>query len=102
MKESEPGCVNGILYDAGAWPGLVPGGAGVVYGEWLRLDHAALAVLDELEDYYGPDDERNDYERLPIADCRSGRMGIAYVWRDGRGYPPLASGRWTEGDRNLG
>ena len=28
---------------------------------------AALRILDELEDYYGPGDPRNEYERIVVA-----------------------------------
>ena len=38
------------LLDCGAWPGMVPGGAGAVTGELYAVDAGTLAGLDALED----------------------------------------------------
>jgi gamma-glutamylcyclotransferase (GGCT)/AIG2-like uncharacterized protein YtfP len=42
----------GSLYDLGAYPGLVLGGAGRVRGEVYAIAPALLAVLDEIEEVY--------------------------------------------------
>lgn len=39
------------LYDLGAFPGLVAGGACSVVGELYEIDEATFAALDHLEDY---------------------------------------------------
>lgn len=98
----EPGAVGGRLYDAGAYPALVVGGeegeAGrsIVRGEWLTVTEAGLLAMDELEEYFGPGDPRNDYERVLVRDIDGVRQGWAYVWNDSRGTAPIESGCWRE------
>lgn len=44
--------VAGTMYDLGAYPGVVLGGAGCVRGEVYVVAPALLAVLDEIEEVY--------------------------------------------------
>ncbi|MEF3303569.1 gamma-glutamylcyclotransferase family protein [Paenibacillus sp. GYB003] len=102
VRSAEPGAVRGTLVDAGAYPALVlgkPGGGAagtVVRGEWLTVGEDGLPAMDALEDYFGPGDERNDYERVRVTDIDGVRSGWAYVWRDARGCPAIRSGSWRE------
>lgn len=83
------------------WPGAVAG-PGAVMGELAELDSArlteAFAVLDELEDYYGPGDPRNLYVRLET-EVRSlgGELFRAwiYLWAQPTdGLEPIPGGDW--------
>lgn len=51
--------VAGTLYDLGAYPGVVLGGAGRVKGEVYRIDAAVEAALDVLEEV--ADDDSGEY-----------------------------------------
>lgn len=51
--EHEPGTIDGILVDLGAYPALIPG-EGVVKGIVLQLDREALKTTDRIE-RYSPD-----------------------------------------------
>lgn len=55
MREAGEGSVPGVLLDLGAYPGWVAG-EGAVAGEVFRVEPRAeaLAVLDELEEHFGP------------------------------------------------
>jgi gamma-L-glutamyl-butirosin B gamma-L-glutamyl cyclotransferase len=61
-----------LLYDTGrGYPAMTlepvqASGGPTVYGEAYEVDAATLRSLDELEDYYGPNDPRNEYERVRI------------------------------------
>jgi len=61
--------VRGVLYDTGdGYPALALDEASdrPVAGEVYEVDAPTLAALDELEDYFGPGDSRNLYERLEV------------------------------------
>lgn len=65
----QPAIVRGHLYHFSAgYPGLLRGESGTVKGALLTFSkdvyEEALAGLDELEDYFGPGDPRNEYERV--------------------------------------
>jgi gamma-glutamylcyclotransferase (GGCT)/AIG2-like uncharacterized protein YtfP len=96
VRSVEPGAVRGTLYDVGPYPALVVGGEddGTVAGEWLTVTEPGLRAMDALEEYYGPGDPRNDYERVRITDLDGVRSGWVYVWTDSRGCPKIASGSW--------
>ncbi|MDF2719046.1 MAG: hypothetical protein K0R28_5971 [Paenibacillus sp.] len=103
----ETGAVRGTLFDAGPYPALVADlaedgrGSSVVHGEWLTVTDSALSAMDALEDYYGPGDARNDYERVWICDIDEARAGWAYVWNDSRGCPQIRSGNWRKRKSNF-
>jgi len=92
--ESFLAVMPGSLYDTGrGYPAMAEGkgeaaGAGIVCGEIYRVDEETLARIDDLEDYYGPGDPRNLYERVEMkARTDRGEMDVlAYVsdrFRDG-------------------
>lgn len=93
---SFPGTIRGRLYDAGGYPGCVLDGDGpTVEGVWLELREEALRVLDDLEQFFGAEEE-NDYERVWVRDARLPAEGWIYVWPDGRGLPEIAGGNWRK------
>ncbi|WP_274363416.1 gamma-glutamylcyclotransferase family protein [Paenibacillus thermotolerans] len=95
VRSASPGAVRASLVSAGEYPAMILG-SGVVRGEWLECEEAALAVMDEWEDYYGPGDPRNGYERVMVTDLDGTRSGLAYVWCDDRGCPPIPGGSWRD------
>lgn len=102
LDAAAPGAVRGVLVDNGDYPALLIGKAAesdpdaVVYGEWLTISREGLQAMDELEQYYGPGDLRNDYERVRITDVDGIRSGWVYIWSETRGCPPIRSGSWRE------
>lgn len=87
VAQMEPGWLDGmVLYQVDErYPGIVHG-AGVVRGELVRVRperaEAALAALDRLEEYFGPGDPRNEYERELVAvRTESGERVSAWVYR---------------------
>lgn len=67
VQETLPAYVEGKLYHLPTgYPTVICGERGKVRGELLRLEpfFEALSLLDELEDYYGPDGPDNEYERI--------------------------------------
>jgi gamma-glutamylcyclotransferase (GGCT)/AIG2-like uncharacterized protein YtfP len=103
----EPGAVRGRLYNAGPYPALVveatgnDDGGNVVRGEWLTVSDEGLPAMDALEDYFGPGDPRNDYDRVLIRDIDGIRGGWAYVWQNSRGCAEIRSGFWRERESNF-
>lgn len=84
----QPATLHGAeLYWASDWyPGLVKG-TGTVTGELAELDplqmDAVLEVLDEFENYHGPGDPANQYEREVITvktNDGARRDAWVYVW----------------------
>ncbi|HEY8528050.1 MAG TPA: gamma-glutamylcyclotransferase [Paenibacillaceae bacterium] len=62
--ESLVAWVSGSLVDTGRGYPAITKGPGMVCGEIYRVDRDTLAHIDDLEDYYGPGDPRNLYERV--------------------------------------
>ena len=90
-----PGAVAGTLYDLGAYPALVPGGAGRVEGEVWRCPADALARLDEYEGVAEGLFERVEVEAagVPSWTYVAGALllpRLAPGWR-------IPSGRWPPG-----
>ncbi len=89
--------MRGALYSLGAYPGLVPGGRGLVHGELYRvLDPRVFAPLDRYEDFW-PDDPAASLFRRVRAPL-SGRADTAWVYvynRETGRARPIPSGRWT-------
>ncbi|TLS50953.1 gamma-glutamylcyclotransferase [Paenibacillus antri] len=58
----------GTLYDTGrGYPAMTTAGReseSTVLGELYAIDEQTLQALDELEDFYGSGDPRNEYERV--------------------------------------
>ena len=101
--------VRGALYDTGCgYPALVleegaaedsgAGPAGPVAGEVYAVDGRMLAELDALEDYWGPGDPRNLYERVEAAvSVPGGEMrALVYVFPAERaaGLARIDGGDW--------
>jgi len=84
---SVPAKIKGELYHLPqGYPGLLEGTEDV-WGALLFFfpeDYeTALAGLDELETYFGPNDPRNEYDRVEVAAVLSGtkERQTAYVYR---------------------
>jgi gamma-glutamylcyclotransferase (GGCT)/AIG2-like uncharacterized protein YtfP len=56
--------IAGTLYDLGAYPGVVLGGAGRVKGEIYRIEPEVEAALDRLEEV--ADDDSGEYVRRQV------------------------------------
>ncbi len=100
-----PARVKGVLYDLGAYPGLVLGGDRLVHGELLGFDDPALwAALDEYEEYDPDNSEISEYRRIEVDLLDLTARAWTYVYaRSAAGRPLLASGDWQpNGDRNRG
>lgn len=85
--------VPGRLYDLGAFPALVEtaDGESVVHGELAEL--ASARLLEELDDYEGPQYER--VQRRARLEDGTEREAWVYVWRAPLGRArPVAGGRW--------
>jgi predicted DNA-binding transcriptional regulator YafY/gamma-glutamylcyclotransferase (GGCT)/AIG2-like uncharacterized protein YtfP len=83
------------------YPGMVPGNGSVV-GELVGIAperaEEAFRVLDALEDYYGPGDPRNAYDRrlVEVLDGRGAlRQAWVYIWVGSvEGCPAVPDGDW--------
>ncbi len=64
VRAAQPGTVEGVLVDLGAFPALIPGN-GVVRGIVLELDAAALEITDRIEGY-SPDRDQCLYVRKEV------------------------------------
>lgn len=94
LREVQPGCIRGRLYDVGAFPALILDAAGrEIEGEWFEVTPEGLKSLDRLEGYSGPG-RNNFYERVWVRDAINGRTGWVYVWQDSRGCPEIPFGSW--------
>ncbi|MDD3156540.1 gamma-glutamylcyclotransferase family protein [Anaeromusa sp.] len=99
------GRINGRLYhlaDRG-YPAVLLEEEGVVWGECLQLKNPekALQVLDALEEYFGEDDTRNEYDRRRCLVCSDDGQeweAYVYVWPEKKALPRktivLPEGRW--------
>jgi len=82
-------------------------GEGLVFGELVEIadEQQALLMLDELEDYYGPDCAQNYYERrfIPVTDDEGGQVQAwAYFCPPGKEQEmwargiPVPEGDWRK------
>jgi gamma-glutamylcyclotransferase (GGCT)/AIG2-like uncharacterized protein YtfP len=92
----------GELYDTReGYPGLVSG-EGQVLGEVYQITCQQLKRINDLEDYYGPSDPRNIYERKQIEiNSETGTfLSYVYFFKDEdflRSYGiPISTGDWVE------
>ena len=53
--DHQPGTIDGVLVDLGAYPALVPG-EGIVKGAMLRIKPEALEITDRIEGYHSDPD----------------------------------------------
>ena len=72
--------VEGVLYDAGAYPGLVPGGDRVSAELWRCVSPKALEILDEWENYHPDRPGQSEYVRRPISLLEPGGQAWVYHW----------------------
>lgn len=94
---SSPAWVTGVLVDTGfGYPAMRPGD-GLVCGEIYAVDDETLARIDELEDYFGPGDPRNLYDRVSVtARTEDGeREVLVYVSDRFDAVAPIPSGDWV-------
>lgn len=68
------GRIAGTLYDLGAYPGVVLGGAGRVMGEIYRIEPEVEAALDRLEEV--AEDDSGEYIRRQV------RLALDAQWVD--------------------
>ena len=90
--------MNGWMADTGhGYPVLLEDGAAeTVAGELYEVSDRVLAGLDRLEEYYGPGDERNEYERIQAEVLTdNGKLEAwVYVYRHPRSYAAVSGGDW--------
>jgi gamma-glutamylcyclotransferase (GGCT)/AIG2-like uncharacterized protein YtfP len=67
-------CISGTLYDLGAYPGVVLGGAGRVKGEVYVVEPAVEAARDVLEEV--ADDDSGEYIKRQV------RVDVGGQWLD--------------------
>jgi gamma-glutamylcyclotransferase (GGCT)/AIG2-like uncharacterized protein YtfP len=90
----------GVMYDLGAYPGVVLGSGGTVTGEVYTIEPALERVLDEIEEIYPQ--QRDEYFKRELRitvgnrqlDCLVYEINAAYV----KGKPVIASGDWVQVD----
>lgn len=76
-----PCVIPGLLYDLGAYPGLVIG-EGEVAGELFEVrDAGVMPALDAFEGYWPGDPQRSRYQRIQIPLIKPDRRAWVYVWR---------------------
>jgi gamma-glutamylcyclotransferase (GGCT)/AIG2-like uncharacterized protein YtfP len=87
---------SGSLVDTGFGYPAMTEGAGFVWGEIYEADDATLSRIDELEDYFGPGDPRNLYERVETDVCteRGTVKAMAYVSDRFRMATAIPHGDW--------
>lgn len=83
--------IDGVLYDLGGYPGLVPG-PGSVFAEVYEVDAGVLAILDEFEDVAGGLYERewDDTVAAWVYRYLGGTAGAATI--DSGDYRTVSSG----------
>lgn len=91
-----PERIAGRLYHLGDYPGLVPGGRGIVHGELLMLREPALfATLDAYELYDPENPDKSEYLRMRVDLLDSGRSAWTYAYnRPVANRPVIAAGCW--------
>jgi len=90
--------IAGVMYDLGAYPGVVLGPGGTVTGEVYAIEPALERVLDEIEEIYPQ--QRDEYFKREVRvtvggqqlDCLVYEINAAYV----KGRPVIASGDWVQ------
>lgn len=79
-----------MMWSFGSFPGVVSASPNqVIRAELYHVDEGLLARIDRLEDFYGPDDPRNIYERVSVRDSEN-RTGFLYIFvQDRLQQPPF-------------
>lgn len=88
--------VKGTLADTGSGYPVLIETEGRVAGELYEVTEEVLRRLDELEEYYGPGDERNDYERVVTEVMTDTGVTEAwvYMYRHPQQYAAIPEGDW--------
>jgi len=77
--DHQPGSIDGVLVDLGAFPALVPGD-GIVEGVMLRMKPDALEITDRIEGY-SPDRNRCLYLREEVVvRFEGGQEAVAWTY----------------------
>ncbi len=77
--DHQPGTIDGVVVDLGAYPALIPG-EGLVKGVMLRMQREALEITDRIEGYY-PDRERGLYVREEVVvRLEGGQEEVAWTY----------------------
>ena len=77
--EHQPGTIEGVLVDLGAYPGLLPG-EGLVKGVMFRMNREALKITDRIEGYH-PDRNGCLYLREEIVvRFEDGQEAVAWTY----------------------
>lgn len=102
VLDAEPGAALGRMVDVadGEYPALIRGPIGgidsdrYVLGWWLLITVDALREADQIEEFFGMEEE-NFYERVWTKDLfNPNREGWIYVWPSDRGRPTIDSAVW--------
>ncbi len=76
---AQPGTIEGLLVDLGAFPALIPG-HGIVKGVVLRMNREALEITDRIEGYH-PDRDRCLYLREEVVvRFEDGQEAVAWTY----------------------
>lgn len=85
------------MFDLGAFPGVVEGGASPIVMEVFEIDATKLASLDSLEGYRGKDnEEKNFYNRKEIDTPFGKAYTYIYNHKGTRDLDIVESGDWTD------
>ncbi|WP_223066880.1 gamma-glutamylcyclotransferase [Paenibacillus caui] len=100
-RVAEQARTTGTLWDTGnGYPAMTVdnGSESFVYGEVYRIPEGGMDALDVLEDYYGPNDRRNEYERISAAiQVDTGTLQAwTYIYKSEQiaGLTPIRCGDW--------
>ncbi len=87
--------LSGLLYDVGAYPGMVAG-EGTVSGElWRTISPTALEILDEWEQYQPARERASVYVRRRVFVLEPEVQAWVYLWNKATtGLELIQSGDW--------
>ena len=74
-----PGTIDGVLVDLGAYPALVPG-EGIVKGVILRMKQEALEITDRIEGYHAGRDRCLYVREEVVVRLEGGQEAIAWTY----------------------
>lgn len=77
--DHQPGAINGVLVDLGAFPALVPG-EGVVKGIMLLMKREALEITDRIEGYHRDRDHCLYVREEVVVRFEDRQEGVAWTY----------------------
>jgi gamma-glutamylcyclotransferase (GGCT)/AIG2-like uncharacterized protein YtfP len=88
--------VQGRLYHLGDYPGMILGEAGIVHGDVIAVEDAALMADIDAYELCEPERPRiSEYRRVEAELLDSGERAWVYEYnRPIKGRPVIASGNW--------